>query len=327
MSEPVIQLPADAYLHPDAANEWWWHTGTLQAGERRFGFEINAAGFRHANGPLPPVCFTEMMLSDPQTQTHYQNTSQYPYDPAWAESDPSQPWYARMGDLQSDNWVSMSSQGDIWTLWVAASFTDAGTGQQVTFNLRLSQHGKPLLVWGTGEDPAHTNFYYSFTNLQVEGTISIAGEVIAVTGVTWMDHQYGVFAATTQWVLQDAQLDNGVCLSSSAVGPLTLVNGGPVPRAYTSMLRDGVSTVVETSITPSNPWLEGGPTTYYLTWDVTLTWGDVLAPRVNLRFEALMSDQLFRTSPISVYEGAATVTGTFDGLPVTGTAWLEQALG
>ena len=44
-SDVVLTLPKDMYLHLGAPTEWWWHIGTLRAGNRTFGFEINAASF------------------------------------------------------------------------------------------------------------------------------------------------------------------------------------------------------------------------------------------------------------------------------------------
>jgi len=329
MADIAISLPADAYLHVGAPREWWWHIGTLRAGERIFGFEINAAGFAVPEGPVAAACFSQVMLSDPANEKHYKKTAPYDFDPAWAESDPSRPWHAKMGDPASNDWVSMRSLEDIWTLDVQASFTDDPTGTVVVFNLRMMQDGPPLYVWGTGEaknvDPSgktpleRNNYYYSFTNLQVEGTVQIGDETIAVTGVTWMDHQYGAFGAGTRWILQDAQLSNGVCLSNSGVGDFTLAPGVPTPT-YATILEDGISTLVwPTSATPTEPWPSGG-TTYYLNWTVDIP------NRGSLQVNALMADQLFPGSDRPVYEGAASVTGTFDGDHVTGTAWIEQAL-
>ena len=58
-SDVVLRLPQDMYLHEGAPTEWWWHIGTLRAGERVFGFEINAASFEGQG-----FAFTQVMLSD-----------------------------------------------------------------------------------------------------------------------------------------------------------------------------------------------------------------------------------------------------------------------
>ena len=85
----VIHFPADHYCHPDAPTEWWWHTGTLTAGERVFGFVINAASFA-------PAGFTQIMLTDVVNNQHFQNTTMQSLT-GWAESDPSKDWYVKLG--------------------------------------------------------------------------------------------------------------------------------------------------------------------------------------------------------------------------------------
>ncbi|MBM4244664.1 MAG: hypothetical protein FJ148_12715 [Deltaproteobacteria bacterium] len=99
-SNVVLSLPKDMYAHPGAPTEWWWHIGTLRAGERVFGFEINAASFAGQG-----FAFTQVMLSDVARNTHYQRTTLFvplTFDPSrWAASDPSRDWYARLGSVDS----------------------------------------------------------------------------------------------------------------------------------------------------------------------------------------------------------------------------------
>ena len=71
-SDVVLRLPQDMYLHEGAPTEWWWHIGTLRAGERVFGFEINAASFEGQG-----FAFTQVMLSDVARDTHYQRTTPF----------------------------------------------------------------------------------------------------------------------------------------------------------------------------------------------------------------------------------------------------------
>ncbi|MEW6271916.1 MAG: lipocalin-like domain-containing protein [Thermodesulfobacteriota bacterium] len=100
----VLRLPRDMYLHVGAPTEWWWHIGTLRAGSRVFGFEINAASFAGQG-----FAFTQIMLSDVASRRHYQRTTPFvppiAFDPrAWAQSDVAKDWYARLGD--ADNRLS-----------------------------------------------------------------------------------------------------------------------------------------------------------------------------------------------------------------------------
>ncbi|MFO1313942.1 MAG: lipocalin-like domain-containing protein [Burkholderiales bacterium] len=99
-SDVVLRLPQDMYLHEGAPTEWWWHIGTLRAGERVFGFEINAASFEGQG-----FAFTQVMLSDVARDRHYQRTTPFVplvFEPRrWAESDPAKDWYARLGSVES----------------------------------------------------------------------------------------------------------------------------------------------------------------------------------------------------------------------------------
>lgn len=100
-SDVVLHLPADMYLHRGAPTEWWWHIGTLAAGERLFGFEINAASFAQQG-----FAFSQIMLTDVAANRHLQRTTPFLppllFDPArWAESNPAKDWYARLGDPAS----------------------------------------------------------------------------------------------------------------------------------------------------------------------------------------------------------------------------------
>ncbi|MEA2689359.1 MAG: hypothetical protein QOD51_1966, partial [Candidatus Eremiobacteraeota bacterium] len=148
---------------------------------------------------------------------------------------------------------------------IKALLPDETTDTVVQFDLMLSQQGPPFIVWGTGAQPVPgtsgghlqtNNYYYSLTRLQASGTISIDGETFEVTGVTWMDHEYGAFTQggqSVKWILQDMQLDNGVCISNFSVHdptvpPPALNQKGP--SQATVQRADGTTYFVPSFITP-----------------------------------------------------------------------------
>jgi len=202
--QPAIQLPRDQYAHAFAPTEWWWYTGTLTSGKRTFGFEINAASFSEVLGQ-----FTELMVTDVDAKTHYQTTTlMNGFDPFWAETDLRKPWYARLGGPPGSNGAVelRAPLGEIMPMSVIASFQDDLTKTACSFNLLMTQTDAPLLVWGTGEhmvDPKgktpldQYNYYYSYTKLKTAGTLRIGGEIIPVTGLTWMDHARAAMTSTS----------------------------------------------------------------------------------------------------------------------------------
>lgn len=327
-SEVAIVLPQDHYSHPDAPTEWWWHTGTLNAGDRVFGFEINAARFGLAG-------FTETMLTDVAAGTHYQTTTlQNPEN--WAATDPANDWYVRLGNPDSGpNWVSMNAPqiDPMQGMAIKAGFVDDATGTVVSFDLLMSQDGPPLNVWGTGVKPSPpqaggvttNNYYYSLTRLDCSGAITLGSESFDVTGLTWMDHEYGYFgtaAKPVQWFLQAMQLNNGVHIShyvSFDAAPPAL--NTPTPSFATVQFPDGTTYCpAGCTMTPiGETWTSPDGTLFFLQFEVAIP-----AFNAALTVTSLVADQVFPSSGHEVYEGVATATGTFAGVPVSGTAWNEQ---
>jgi len=324
-SQSVIHLPADQYLHRGAPTEWWWHIGTLKAGDRTFGFEINAASFQ-AFG------FTQVMLTDVDRNHHFQQTTQClrpPFEPdGWAEHDTAQDWFVKLGEVtmhapQSDPTGHMR---------VTAQLVDEGTGTKVAFDLTLSQEGPPFIVWGTGVRPPpppkpdlrRNNFYYSLTRLAASGSIAIGDEKLEVTGVTWMDHEYGFFGTQEQrpkWILQDMQLGNGVCISNYTTRPPELdqktASQATVQRA------DGTTYFVRSFVTPIGATWTSPATlvTYFMQLKV-----EIPAFEATLFVSSLVDSQEFPVQGAPVYEGVARAVGTFEGEEVSGTAWNEQTM-
>jgi predicted secreted hydrolase len=415
-SQVGIHLPADQYMHPGAPTEWWWHVGTLKAGDRTFGFEIDAASF--AGYSTTPFAFTQIMLTDVSNDKHYQQTT--PYIPpalfnvdTWAQQDATKDWVVQLGDPNNflsaialtdagsgytsapnvqitggggsgaqalallratggtvsevlvvnpgtgytsaptvtlsggggtgatavayQSWVTMSAlaENPTQTMAVKALLTDATTQSKVDFDLQLSQEGAPFMVWGTGMKAANGttgtalqthNYYYSLTHLQASGSISIDGQTLDVTGVTWMDHEYGYFGSPSspiKWLLQDMQLDDGVSISNYAQGdPTTFVLNQKITSNATIQRADGTTYFVPTSVTPiGRTWLSpASNNTYFLQFQV-----DVPGFDTSLVVTSLVDGQEFPVATSPIYEGIASATGTFEGHQVSGTAWIEQS--
>jgi len=407
-SDVVLSLPKDMYLHLGAPTEWWWHIGTLRAGARTFGFEINTASFAKDG-----FAFSQIMLSDVANGRHYKRT--IPFTPpvmfnpsTWAESDVSKDWFTRLGDpdnglsgiavvdpgsgytsaptveisggsgasafaLVADGKVAQivvlnpgsgytspptvslvggggsgatarayhmyanmtAPAGDpTQSMRVQALLCDDPSFIPIRFDLTFSQQGRPFFVWGTGVNPSGdpgdlttNNYYFSLTRMDAAGTIDLDGERFDVEGVTWMDHEYGAFgtaANPVKWMLQDFQLDNGWCVSNYAtveggVPPL----GQTVPSIATVQDPAGNLYVLETRMTAiGRTWTspETGAT-YFLEFRV-----EIPAFEAELTATALVDEQEFPLPGFSVYEGVAAGVGTFKKRPVTGTAWIEQAV-
>jgi predicted secreted hydrolase len=306
--------------------------GTLKAGDRTFGFEINAASFGVFG-------FTQIMLTDVSNKVHYKLTRIYaPFPADWAEADQAKPWYVKLGDPATSNFVTMNApQSDpSKDMAVEASFADETTGTIVKFSLKFSQHGPPFIVKGSGVSPTpevpggvqKNNYYYSLTRLHASGTVAIGGGApIAVDGVTWMDHEYGLFGSSehpVKWFLQDMQLNNGVHISNFTVFSDALpALDVPFPSQATVQFADGTTYFEKNcTLTPTGrTWTSPKGVLFYLEFKI-----EIPAFAAHLTVISLLDDQNFPFpyGKIDTYEGVAVASGKFMGHDVHGTAWNEQ---
>ena len=325
--------------------------GTLHTADgRQFGFEVNACG------AVGLGVFTEIAIADVQNQVHYQIVNDHiGFTGSWAETDTSKPWYVQIAgtDAAPDNGrVSMQAiDGNPLNMAVQASFVDEATQKPCQIQLKLFQQGQPLLVWGTGCEVLHpggsdpiqdNNYYYSLTNLDASGTSTIGDDVFQVTGLTWMDHEYGAFPDPGKgkkniWTLQDMQLSNGLHLSNYTQFGLLPQENVPMPSSATLRLPSGESVFIEnTTTTPTSPMQIDG-TTYFGMYEVSLL--ETENCTIKFLVQNICPNQTF-VDPQHInsgYEGVArcdmVITyqrgGNTPPLSLTvstGTAWIEQSL-
>jgi predicted secreted hydrolase len=221
---------------------------------------------------------------------------------------------------------------------VVALLVDEASGTQVYFDLMLSQQGPPFPVWGAGvgailppSNGTHlqtNNYYYSLTRLAASGSVTIGGEKFAVSGCTWMDHEYGYFgtaAKPVKWILQDAQLDNGWTLSNYAtLGEVPPKLNQPTASFVTLQDPAGAMYFQNSVLTPvGRTWTSPiSAITYFMQFKI-----DIPSFAAALNVSSLVDAQEFPMGlGAGVYEGVAAASGTFAGQSVSGTAWNEQAL-
>lgn len=334
-----IELPKDQYAHSGAPTEWWWHVGTLVSADgRKFGFEINAAG-------MSTYAFTQIEITDVKKQCNYQKvTPIIPCPPNWAAYDQTKPWFVQLNGPDTDptnGSIGMQEMnGTPLNMAVQASFVDATTHTVCKLNLQLAQQGPPLLVWGTGcnlvnpegKTPiTRNNYYYSLTHLKASGTITIGGEDIQVTGLTWMDHEYGVFpngsgGGKVIWLLQNLQVTNDLHLSNYTQFGVMPQENVPM-KSNATLLQNGKSTLVETTTTPMGPTFTSQKgVVYFMRFKVEINCPELLA---TFMVESSYPNQLFDDLGPDVYEGVGIFQATFGAaqIIVSGNAWIEQNLG
>jgi predicted secreted hydrolase len=172
-----------------------------------------------------------------------------------------------------------------------------------------------------GPEAGNASYYYSLVGLESSGVITSAGRSVAVTGLSWMDHEFGTSALSddaTGWDWFSLQLDNGAALMLYTIR----TTGGEFAKAKGSLaFPDGNRRPITQegfTLTVTDEW--ASPATgirYPSGWRLTLP-----AEGATLEIAPLIADQEMDVSFV-YWEGAVGVTGTWGDEPVTGRGYVE----
>src|SRR5690349_14013401 len=184
---PPVRFPQDEAPHHDLT-EWWYYTGHLSARDatgrtHSYGFELTF--FQTLRGQFAPYYAAHFAISDiTRGQFHYDQRAAFePPDVIPAPGSSSgfnlalAGWTAR--GLSGHDHLAAAMSG------YAISLSLAATKPAVLHG------GNGIITYGD----AGYSYYYSRTRMTVSGTITDHGARLAVTGLAWMDHQWGNFVS------------------------------------------------------------------------------------------------------------------------------------
>ena len=200
-SEQSVQLPHDEGVHLSGL-EWFYFNGHLTA-ENGQEFSYHFVTFQTVQPSGLTSRLTQLSWADHAEMLHLTGEKAAAPLPVASSGE---------FDLSTDDW-RMSGNGEEYQL----SF---GVGEYTVELEAVSQrpavlhHGSGLVDLGV----AGKTYYYSRTRLATSGTVSVAGVSHAVTGVSWMDHQWGEFTTLgIGWDWLSLNLDDGSDLTVSVV--------------------------------------------------------------------------------------------------------------
>jgi len=173
-----------------------------------------------------------------------------------------------------------------------------------------------------GPEPGNASYYYSMPRLRVSGTLRVGGEEVPVSGVGWLDREWGTSALSPGvegWDWFALQLDDGSSLmyyrlrrSGGASDPFS---SGTLIERNGSTIRLGAGDAV---VGPRDWWQsEATLVRYPIGWQV-----DVPSQQLALRVRALIPQQEIDLS-VRYWEGAVDVRGSRGDVAVRGTGYLE----
>ncbi len=312
------QFPADYGPHPDFQTEWWYYTGNLaDAAGRRFGFQFTI--FRRAITPEPVVSPSEwrtnqiylahFTVTDVVAGRFYQQ-QRFSRAAAGLAGATVEPVYR----VWLEDWA-------VTALNPAAIVTHLmAQGDDVAVDFTLEQAKPPALQGENGLSPksaapGNASYYYSLSRLLTEGTITIDGEAYAVSGTTWMDHEFSTSALGDDaqgWDWFGLHLDDDRELM---LGRIRLVGGGFDPVfGGLLVLPDGDTRKISAddfTLTVTDHWTSPHTGAVYPAgWQISVDTGE--ESPLDLALTPLVADQELHEG-IAYWEGAVRISGDVTG--------------
>lgn len=319
-----IQLPADAAMHPGTPNEWWYFTGHVRdkAGHT-YGFEMVTFKVGNARQLDPFLTGNTLYRIDAAItdETHKRFTSTIDYlTPAPGKT------------VLSTRQLTLRMPGQTASLTI-----DTLPGPGIAYHLRVKMLASaadltvrttrpPLLEGGNGvmQIAKGYSYYYSLTNMHTTGTLTLHGRRMQVSGLTWMDHQWGKWNWKDDkgWDWMAIQLNNGTSLSlvNFTSGPRTTAKSSSVSFADGRQLFTPQAHMTPLARTWTSP---RSHIIYPQSWRV-----QVPAIGLDATVTSTVSDQemVDQIDPYSTYwEGSGRLTGTLAGKPISGQTYTELA--
>ncbi|HSA85935.1 MAG TPA: lipocalin-like domain-containing protein [Nitrospira sp.] len=322
-------FPRDHGSHPAYRTEWWYYTGHLQSTNgRTFGFELTF--FRRGVPPEDIKTLPSKWSVKDLYLAHFAVTDitgkRFHFSEKFSREG--------LGKAGADE-----SRLRVWIDdWRAETPTEQSaahilTAHDETHALALTlQPTKPLVTHGAagisrkGREVGQASHYYSFTRLATTGSLTIDGERFEVSGTSWMDHEFGsaeLGSDQVGWDWFSIQLEDDTELMLYRMrrkdGSSDLASSGTAvsPDGRTRHL-EVTDFQIEAAATWTSPESKA---TYPSRWKLTFPSLDIVLDVVPR-----LADQELRTSrstKVSYWEGAVTVTGTKQGKPVKGQGYVE----
>ena len=199
--EPMMfQFPRDHGPHPEYQIEWWYYTGNLHTDDgKAFGYQLTF--FRFALTPQMPertshfatnqVYMAHFAVTDAANNEYFcfERRSRGAGGLAGATGDPTY-------KVWLEDWSATGVEPDVMRLRVPSTSDSIEMEPQIGLSLDLRQTRPPILQGDRGfsqkgPESGNATYYYSLVGLETSGEITINGKTVAVSGISWMDHEFG----------------------------------------------------------------------------------------------------------------------------------------
>jgi len=311
-----IEFLADEFPHHNII-EWWYFNGHLidQPGNH---YAFMDCLFK-ANPKKVKIPFLRLV---PFKEVYFSHTllSEVDKNKFYSEINPlvllSRDSFSK--DLFFANYTSPSLEG-YFNYEMVKTSRDQWHLKTPYFDLTLKNKKPPLLVGGKGfvDLGQNSTYYYSYTDLETSGEVIIDGRRIAVTGQSWMDHQWAdAVYSNFKWDWFSLQLKNKteiVCFrfekNKQVVNLASVISAQGDQKNYNDV----------EFIDLGKSWTSSDTgTAYPLAWRIKIP-----SANIDLQVEPLVREQEMIFGSINYWEGGLSVSGRQGNEEITGRGFME----
>lgn len=321
----AFSFPRDHFSHDDYRTEWWYYTGHLRAqGGDEYGYQVTFFRSGVAEAQANPsrwaaknLYMAHFAISDiPRKSFHYfERVNRGGLGQAGASGREFRVW---IGDWQ----VS----GDGTTQRLQAKEGEAAVDLTFASQKAPVIHGENG-VSQKGAGRGQASHYYSMTRLNTEGTLTVRGKAMPVTGLSWMDHEFGSTQLSSDqvgWDWFSLQLDDG---TEVMLYIIRKADGRPDPfSAGTWVGVDGRTVHLrqrDFSVEVLDRWQSPRDKALYpMKWRL-----NVPTLGLDVTVAPAFPDQELDTAKstnVIYWEGAVSALGSVQGRPVKGQGYIEM---
>ena len=318
----LVSFPADEGWHPDEAIEWWYIAGHLEGTTSGTPYSFMLAYFYFPGDTfgISYDGFRILNLSNDATGVYHTETM-----PVLNYNDLATDHLhidARLFNGATEHWYHKEETDG--TLIPFEYELSAATDQD-SITLSAVSQKRPLIPGDDGlfdQGASSYTYYYSLTDILVEGSLSFEGSSEEVSGRAWIDRQYGSFNPNTgeayEWFY--LQLSNGMDLNIWNL--FTLEKQLPDDPAYRHL-----SAYVDEELQYTSHDFElerliwakmpGSENCYAQSWRLSSE-----TDQLDIIFTTLHHNSEVQL-PFNFFEGPTSASGTVNGSPVTGIGFAE----
>ena len=316
-------LPQEEAVHPKNPLEWWYLTGHLKDVDTGQEFGVEYVFFYFTRNGKQEWQMVNFAISDPAQQRFYYD---YKYDKL--KHTPPTGLPLNLSQRKDDQTWTLGGQEGRYHLQ-ARIVAPAGQALDLT-----TEPLKPVLLHGGGTgyeqySPTFRAGYYSYPRLSATGTLEVNGQTHRVSGQMWYDRQWDcttIVSRAVGWDWLSIQLDQPQeelmlnILRDKKANQQTYNGSFFGAEAQNQHLGAG-----DFTLEPLTYWTSpASGRRYPQKWRVV-----VPAQGYDLVVEPLLPQQelglkILKVFTLWYWEGMCRVSGTHNGQPVTGRAYVEM---